>query len=335
MYSLLDCCFEGRPPAKGLSYIGFLLLTPVLLGQNAAPRPQRVAPPARIASFKVQPESVEAGQPALLVWSTENPNSVAITPDVGRVAARGSRQVHPTATTTYVMTVTGPNNTSLTQSVTVTVSGKASPAAVSSNEHHPDLSGVYNFAGVRGLAPPALKPGAEKYKIERGGPGDVRGNTTLGTDCVPLGIPQSFVTPYPFQMIQTPTFILQVFEYPNTFRYIWTDGRPHAVDPDPTWMGDAVAKWDGDTLVVDSVGFNDRTEVSGYMHSEALHVVERYKRVDTGLQYDVTVEDPNVFARPWVFPQRVLAARPDLERVDEFVCENKVDYSKYFGTPNK
>ena len=113
----------------------------------------------------------------------------------------------------------------------------------------------------------------------RGGPGDVRGNTTLGTDCVPLGIPQTFVTPYPFQIIQTPKFLLMIFEYPNTFRYIWTDGRPHPVDPDPTWMGDATGRWDGDTLVVDNVGFNDKTEVSGYMHTEALHVVERYRRV--------------------------------------------------------
>ncbi|HTA41836.1 MAG TPA: hypothetical protein VK789_05275 [Bryobacteraceae bacterium] len=319
-----------------------LLLAPALFAQNApapaggAPaRPQRVAPPARIASFKAQPESIEAGQAAVLVWATENPNSVTITPDIGRVAARGTRQVLPATTTTYVLTVAGPNNTSLTQSVTVTVSGKGKSATISSNGQHPDLSGVYNFAGVRGLAPPVLKAGAEKYKIQRGGPGDVRGNTTLGTDCVPLGIPQSFVTPYPFQMIQTPTFILQIFEYPNTFRYIWTDGRPHPADPDPTWNGDATAKWDGDTLVVDSVGFNDKTEVSGYMHSEALHVIERYKRVSTGLQYDVTVEDPNVFASAWVLPQRILPARPDLDRVDEFVCENKIDYSKYFGTPQK
>src|SRR5579871_2683477 len=93
--------------AEGLSYIAFLVLAPGLFAQNApAPaRPQRVAPPARIASFKAQPETVEAGQPAVLVWATENPNSVTITPDIGRVAARGTRQVNPTGTTTYVLTV--------------------------------------------------------------------------------------------------------------------------------------------------------------------------------------------------------------------------------------
>jgi hypothetical protein len=175
-----------------------------------------------------------------------------------------------------------------------------------------------------------LKPGAEKFKIVRG-PNDVRGNTTLGTDCKPLGVPQSFVTPYPFQIVQTPKLILMVFEYPNAVRFIPTDGRPHPVDPDPTWMGDSVAHWEGDTLVVDSVGFNDKTEVSGYMHTEALHVVERFRRIENGsLQYDVTVDDPNVFAKPWVLPSRTLPFRPELDRVDEFVCETSKDYDKLF-----
>jgi hypothetical protein len=297
----------------------------------ASARPARVVPPARIVSFTVQPGSIQAGQPVTLVWATENPNGITIAPGIGRVAARGTRQVNPEATTTYTLSVGGPNNTTLTQSVTVTVTGSAVGAVQTTKAAvKPDFSGVYNFAGVRGVSPPALKPGAEKFKIVRGGAGDVRGNTTLGTDCVPLGIPQTFVTPYPFQIVQTPKFVLMIFEYPNTFRFIWTDGRPHPADPDPTWMGDAIGRWDGETLVVDSVGFNDKTEVSGYMHTEAYHVVERYRRVETGLQYDVTVDDPNVFASAWILPTRTFASRPDLDRVDEFVCENKVDYGKYF-----
>ena len=100
-------------------------------------------------------------------------------------------------------------------------------------------------------------------------------------------------------------------------------------------MGEAVGRWDGDTLVVDTIGFNEKTEVSGYMHTTALHVMERYRRVANGLQYDVTVEDPNVFAKPWVFPARVLPARPEEERVDEFVCESNVDYSKFFSKDDK
>jgi len=311
-----------------------VLLTGVLMYASIWPAagqtPARVVPPARIVSFTAQPASIRPGQPVTLIWATENPNGVTIEPGVGRVSARGSRQVFPTTSISYTLNVTGPNNTNLTSSVKVTVSGAPAATIVQTTNGHVDLNGVYGFAGVRNAEPPVLKPGAEKFKIVRGGPNDVRGTTTLGTDCKPLGVPQSFVTPYPFQIVQTPKLILMVFEYPNSIRFIPTDGRAHPVDPDPTWMGDSVAHWEGDTLVVDSVGFNDKTEVSGYMHTDAFHVVERYKRVDAGLQYDVTVEDPNVFDKPWVFPTRVLPARPDLDRVDEFVCENKVDYSRYF-----
>ena len=317
-----------------------LLIPSLVLGQTTAsppPRPPRVVPPARILSFKAQPETIQSGQAVTLVWATENPNGLTISPGIGRVTARGTRQVNPLATTTYILTASGPNNTSVTESVTVTVNGAASATSSGQTsakdprmpDGKPDLTGVYNFAGVRGATPPTLKSGAEKFRIVRG-PNEIRGNTTLGPDCVPLGVPQSFVTPYPFQIVQTPKFILMVFEYPNTFRFIPTDGRPHPADPDPTWMGDSVGHWEGDTLVVDAVGFNDKTEVSGYMHTESLHVVERYRRVETGLQYDVTVDDPNVFASPWTLPTRILPFRPDLERVDEYVCENKVDYGKYF-----
>jgi len=242
--------------------IPLVLMQALVFGQAppapAPARPARVVPPARIVSFTAQPATVESGQPVTLVWATENPNGITIAPDIGRVAARGTRLVNPVTTTTYTLTVAGPNSSSLTQSVTVTVAAGKAAASPATSARHPDLTGVYSFAGVRGLTPPALKPGAEKFKIVRGGAGDVRGNTTLGTDCVPLGIPQTFVTPYPFQIIQTAKFLLMIFEYPNTFRYIWTDGRPHPADPDPTWMGDATARWDGDTLVVDNVGFNDK-----------------------------------------------------------------------------
>jgi hypothetical protein len=196
----------------------------------------------------------------------------------------------------------------------------------------PDFTGVYNFAGLRNAMPPALKPGAEQFRIVREAE-RINGNTTItnGADCNPLGVPQSFVTPYPIQFIHTTRQLVMLFEYPNTFRVIPTDGRPHTVDPDPTFMGEGVAHWEGDTLVVDSIGFNDKTEVNGFMHTEALHVVERFRKTGDGsLYYDVTVEDPNVWVEPWVMPQRILPLRPELEKVDEFVCERTPDYSKFF-----
>jgi hypothetical protein len=282
---------------------------------------------------------VQAGQPVQLTWLTENPSGVTIEPGIGRVTPRGNRQIIPATTTTYVLSATGPENTKLTRSVTVTVIGSVTDAntTTSSNgrlsDGKPDLSGVYGFAGLRNANPPALKAGAERFRIIREAE-RINGNTTLtnGADCNPLGVPQSFVTPYPIQFVHTTKQLVMLFEYPNTFRVIPTDGRPHSTDPDPTFMGEGVAQWDGDTLVVDSVGFNEKTEVSGFMHTEALHVVERFRKTDDGsLSYDVTVEDPNVWVSPWVMPQRILPWRSELEKVDEFVCEKTPDYSKFFA----
>jgi hypothetical protein len=116
----------------------------------------------------------------------------------------------------------------------------------------------------------------------------------------------------------------------NTVRFIPTDGSSHPIDPDPSWMGDSRGVWEGDTLVVDSIGFNDKTEISGFHHTTALHIVERFRRIDFNtLQYDVTHEDPNVFEKPWVMT-RDFPLRADLNKIDEFVCENNRDYTPLF-----
>ncbi len=338
-----------------------LALTATLIGlataqapPAAAPRrPPRVQPPARITEFRAQPASIQPGQTATLIWATEDPNGVQIDPEPGRVTPRGSRRVSPKATTTYTLTVRGPNNTVLTREVTVTVPGTvpviASAAPVTEAKKDvprlangkPDLSGVYSFGGGgarggrgaaargggRGAAPagPELKPGMEKYKVVRGpnDPGAL-------SDCMPIAGPAAFTVPYQFQIQQTPSYTVILHEYPGVFRIVPTNGSAHPVDPDPTWMGDSVGKWDGDTLVVDTVGFNTRTELSGFKHSEALHIVERFSRPDFDtLQYEATLEDPNVFVRPWTV-SRTFPLRPDLNKIDEFVCENNKDYSKLF-----
>ena len=94
-----------------------------------------MVPPARIVSFTAEPASVRPGQPVTLVWATEHPTAVTIEPGLGRVTARGSRQVYPTASTSYTLNVTGPNNTSLNSSVKVTVSGTAAAPAQTSSAH--------------------------------------------------------------------------------------------------------------------------------------------------------------------------------------------------------
>jgi hypothetical protein len=324
---------------------------------------------ARIMDFKAEPSSVQAGQPVTLVWSTENPSGVTIDPEIGRVTPRGSRSVSPLATTTYTLTVRGPNNQTVTRAVTVNVIGAAAAAASASEagtkavprmpNGKPDFSGVYNnsapnaggaraAAGGRGAAAggpaaavgrgagrgggdagPVLKPGAEKFKVVRG-PND----TGVYADCMPVAPPQAFSVPYQFQIVQSAHHVLILHEYPGTFRIIPTDGptgvATHPADPDPTWLGDSVGHWDGDTLVVDTVGFNDKTEINGYRHTEALHIVERFSRPTYDVvQYEATLEDPNVFAAPWKVT-RTFGLRTDLAKIDEFVCEHNPDYGKFF-----
>jgi hypothetical protein len=312
-----------------------LLASPQLTAQRGG------GPPPRIVSFEARPASVKPGEAVLLIWQTENPSGITIEPGVGAVTPRGSRQVTPSATTTYTLTMKGGPS----QSVVVTVAGTAPVAATPTStgftlrrtpDGKPDLTGVYGNAGLpQGTTPPPVKPGAEKFRIVRGGADEreIRGRTTLttGNDCKPLGIPQTYITPYPFQFIHTPKLLVIIYEYPNAVRFVPIDGRPQAIDPDPSWMGTSVGRWDGDTLVIDAIGFNDKTEVHGFMHTDALHVVERFRRTENGsLQYDVTVEDPNVWEKPWVIPTRTFTFRPEIEFVSEFVCESTVDYNRLF-----
>jgi hypothetical protein len=200
----------------------------------------------------------------------------------------------------------------------------------------PDLTGVYSNFPRGTTAPvtppmsnlprtPTLKPGAEKFRVVRG-PQDTGQYAT----CMPPGVPQTFAVPYFFQIIQSGRFVVILHEYLHLYRVIPIDGTPHPVDPDPFWMGHSVGRWEGDTLVVESIGFNDKTEISGYRHTEGLRVVERFRRVDFDmLQYEAVIEDPNVFEGPWVVGRNFLF-RPEFDKVDEFVCENNPDYRDLF-----
>jgi hypothetical protein len=295
-------------------------------------------------SFTAKPESVKPGQAVTLDWAVENPRSVTITPDIGRAAPRGPLRVTPKQTTTYTLTVTGVNGT-VTKTVTVNVPGTAArsdtdtpsgePAVPRTAEGRPDLSGVYGYAAGpgRGAAPPAAAPGTlpttptlkdEKYRVRRG-PTD----TGLYASCRPPGVPQTFFVPYYMQMIQGPKHVVIIHEYLTLPRIILLDEELPA-DPDPFYMGHSVGKWEGDTLVVTSAGFKE-SEVNGIRTTESLKTVERFRRARFGtLEYEIVIDDPNVFAGPW----RITRTFPFLQehkRVDEFFCENNRDYKPLFG----
>jgi len=191
-----------------------------------------------------------------------------------------------------------------------------------------DLSGVWNGGGpvgdlAQGLAKgetiPIL-PEALALMKSRDSKDDPEAN------CLPTGVPR--IAPYPWRIVQDPTHIYFLFEGNiHSYRQIFMDGKPHPKDPDPTWYGDSRGHWEGDTLVVDTIGFNDKFwfDFRGHPHTEQLHTVERYTRTDLGtLVNDVTIEDPGAYSKPFTlhFTARL---RPN-EELMEYICqENNQD----------
>jgi hypothetical protein len=160
-----------------------------------------------------------------------------------------------------------------------------------------------------------------------------RGKETPLLHCLPIGVPADDLLPGPFKIIQTSGLILMRNEYENTLRQIYTDGRKPPADPDPLWLGYSVGRWEADTLVVDTVGFNDKGWLDGIGHpqSEALHVTERFRRRDFGhLDVQVTIDDPKVYTKPFSvkFTELLL---PDSDIVEYFCAENEKDRSHIEG----
>ena len=119
--------------------------------------------------------------------------------------------------------------------------------------------------------------------------------------CYLPGVPRITYMPFPFRILQTPDHVVITYEYQHAVRIIYTDGSPHPL-PNDFWMGDSRGHWDGDTLVVDTTHFNGLTwfDAAGNFHSDQLHVVERYTPITPHhIDYEATIEDPEVFTRPW------------------------------------
>ena len=146
------------------------------------------------------------------------------------------------------------------------------------------------------------------------------------TQCLPGGIPLALLV-FTFKMIQTPQEIVQLSETADPPRQIHTDGRPLPKDPDPTWMGYSVGHWEGDTLVVDTAGLNDRAWLDAFGHprSESMHITERYRRRDFGhMDLEITFNDPKYYTRPFTL-NLALRLMPDSDMF-EYVCnENERD----------
>lgn len=183
---------------------------------------------------------------------------------------------------------------------------------------HPDFSGVWLFSEdpypEAAKALPAAQAEADKRIAS-----DFADDPHIR--CLPSGLPVDGASEFIAKFVQTPKLVILLSEGTPGFRQVFLDGRAHPDRPNPSWMGHSIGHWDGDTLVVDTVGFNDRGLVGPYPRTEKLHMVERYRRSDYGhLQVRVTFEDPGVFTAPWTWNETWDLAPQ--EELLEYVCEN-------------
>jgi hypothetical protein len=199
----------------------------------------------------------------------------------------------------------------------------------------PDLSGVWLGSGssdadiTRALKPGdsvVMLPWAEQVVKARQSKDDPEAN------CLPSGIPRG--SPYPWRFTETPGIYFIVYEGNiHSWRQIFMDGRKHPDDPVPSWYGHSVGHWDGKTLVVDTVGFNDKFwfDYKGHPHTEKLHTIERYTRTDLGhMRIEVTIDDPGAYEKPFttVGSARIMAGQDLME----YICqEDNFDLSHISG----
>jgi hypothetical protein len=208
---------------------------------------------------------------------------------------------------------------------------------------HPDLSGIWQASG-RSLQDLAfeIKPENVPYQPWAKKVFDERANGARGMDdpaafCVP-GMPKLIVLPYPYKIYQLPGVTVILYEGFTTFRQIFTDGRELPKDPQPSWIGYSVGKWDGDTFVVDTIGINDKTwmDNAGRPHSDALHTIERYNRKTFGaMDVSITFDDPKAYTKQWTVNQGSARAIVGQDLL-EYVCtENNKDVDHLYGNGRK
>ena len=196
----------------------------------------------------------------------------------------------------------------------------------------PDLSGIWNAdsrASFLSLAGPGVVPPLQPWALalfkERT---DNSGRDKPQVRCMPHGVPDAMLVGpgYPFKIIQTPTEIVMLGEEFNQFRQIFTDGRSLPVNPNPAWFGYSVGKWEGDTFVVETTGFNDGSWLDAALpHSDALHLTERFHRLSFGkMELDITIDDPKAYTKLWKAPTAHFDLLPDTELI-EHLCENEKD----------
>jgi hypothetical protein len=187
----------------------------------------------------------------------------------------------------------------------------------------PDLSGIWNGQRMLNQDMPPMLPWAQKLVADRA---LTQSADDFEARCLPGGPPRA--APYHTSLFSTPKLVLMLFEgNTHMYRQFFNDGSTHPADLKPTFYGDSRAHWDGDTLVVDTIGFNDISwmDAAGHPHTKQMHLIERFTRRDYGdLETAITIEDPGTYTKPWTMT-RTASLETKME-MTEYVCnENNQD----------
>ena len=201
-----------------------------------------------------------------------------------------------------------------------------------------DITGVWgqNRVQLSTPAPPLTPRGKELYDATKAddaadGSAEVSNTKDGMLVCDPLGWPRWFTYNYGFEFASLPKRVVQFIEWGHAWRDIWTDGRPLPENPEPRWLGYSVGRWEGDTFIIESSGFDDRSWLSenreerrwGFPHSDKLRTEERYRRADHNtLEATLTITDPEVYTKPWV-------------TVDKFLMSPGTEIGEYFCVPSE
>jgi hypothetical protein len=221
--------------------------------------------------------------------------------------------------------------------------------APKARDGRPDLSGIWlpdNTPGLKGTNGeplprhfisitfdmkeedvPFTAAGAAAFRKNLAGDG--RDDPT--STCHPIGAPAVDTVPIPYKIVQTPGLVVILYEGDTVYRQIFTDGRKHAETTIPSYMGYSVGRWEGDTLLVETTGFNDKSwlDRTGHTHSEEMRVFERFHRNDLGhMDLAITIEDPKTFTRPISFIQSNTLT-PDGDLLEYFCADNEQDSAHF------
>jgi len=212
------------------------------------------------------------------------------------------------------------------------VAAKVSPAPGNAwDTGHPDISGIWQAKANVGddIEKSVVEPSNHKIPYLPAAAAKQKENAANKAKLDPVGkcympgVPRLMYMNYPFQIFQTPKYIAVVSEYSHVYRMIYMDGSPH-VDYLPFWDGDSRGHWEGNTLVVDVLSFNDQTwfDKAGNFHSDKLHVVERYTRNGDTMTYEATISDPQTFSKDWKIRVPLTLNKTPNARIMEHECQD-------------